>query len=157
LLLPNATPQEFDVNNLLEHSSDPPIEPKAVAAARPACRQCSEFLDVGDNFCRCCGMMTEVGAARVKIGKLAPPAALSSVEAAPKPPNWLESPVTVLLGLFVFFGPLALPLLWRSRRFTRAWKIGLTVVVLLATYALYWYVKESLNNMLEEYKRLGLM
>jgi hypothetical protein len=98
--------------------------------------------------------MTEVGAARVKTGKLAPPAASAS---AGKPPNWMESPVTVLLGLFVFLGPLALPLLWRSRRFTRAWKIGLTVVVLLATYAAFWYTAEVLKKAFEPLQKLGLM
>ena len=99
-------------------------------------------------------MMTEVGVARVRTGKLPPPAALASAQ---KPPNWLESPVTVLLGLFVFFGPLALPLLWRSRRFTRAWKIGLTVAVLLATYAAFWYAAQALKNALDPLRELGLM
>ncbi len=144
------------MSNVLENSSHPVIEPRAPVAVRPACRQCSEFMDIGDNFCRCCGTISDVGTARVKTGKLTPPAALASVEAGPKPPNWTESPVTVLLGLFVFFGPLALPLLWRSRRFTRAWKIALTVVVLLATYALCWYMAEAWAKTWKELEQLGL-
>ncbi len=101
--------------------------------------------------------MTDVGVARVKTGELRPPASLAS---AVKPPSWLESPVVVLLGLFVLFGPLALPLLWRSRRFTRAWKIGLTVAVLLATFVAIWYSAELLKKALDplqELRQSGLM
>jgi uncharacterized membrane protein len=87
----------------------------------------------------------------VKTGKLPPPVSLSTSE---KPPSWTESPVVVLLGLFVFFGPLALPLLWRSRRFTRVWKIGLTLAVLLATYAAFWYSAELLKKALDPLQEL---
>ena len=45
----------------------------------------------------------------------------------------LESRVTVLTMLFAVLGPLALPLLWRSSRFSLTWKIVLTLLVLLLT------------------------
>jgi hypothetical protein len=122
--------------------------------ARKVCSECFEFLDLDDNFCRCCGRMTDVGKAMVKIGKLPPPA---SGEVPEKPLSWTESPVVVLLGLFVLLGPLALPMLWRSRRFTRSWKIGLTCVVLLIAVAACWYLVDIWNKAIEEYQRMGLL
>ncbi|MEI8374249.1 MAG: hypothetical protein WCJ35_15610 [Planctomycetota bacterium] len=121
------------------------------------CRQCFELLDIGDNFCRYCGGMTEVGTAMVKISRLPPPV---SLENPTKPLSWTESPVVVLLGLFFLLGPLALPMLWRSRRFTRIWKIGLTFAVLLVTVAAFWYSAEVLMKAfepLQELRRSGLI
>ncbi len=111
-------------------------------------------LDSGDNFCRYCGGLTETGAARFKIGKLSPPI---SLEPAEKPLGWTESPVVVLLALFAVLGPLALPMLWRSRCFTLAWKIGLTVVVLLVTGALCWYIADVWQKTVAEFRRSGLI
>jgi len=94
--------------------------------------------------------MTEHGAALAKIGRLPLPA---GHEIPVKPPRWTESPVVVLLALFFFLGPLALPMLWWSRRFTRGWKIGLTIAVLLATVAACWYrwnVVQAWNKALDQ-------
>jgi hypothetical protein len=136
-------------------------EPRTAATTiRTACPQCSETLDHSDNFCRYCGAMTAAGAAMARNGRLRRPA---SLPIAAKLPGWTENPVVVVLGLFVVLGPLALPMLWRSRRFTRGWKIGLTVAVLLETAVFCWYVGEvwqktvgEYNKSLEEYQRLGL-
>jgi hypothetical protein len=147
----------------LENSLDParnePGTPQT--ATRTVCRQCFELLDVGDNFCRYCGGMTEAGEALVRSGRLSPPAAHATPA---KAPSWTESPVVVLLGLFVVLGPLALPMLWRSRRFTRIWKIALTVVVLVVTVAVFWSLAELLTKSLEplqeplqELRRSGLL
>jgi len=128
-----------------------------VSVPQTMCRTCFELLDAADNFCRYCGGMTEVGAGSVKIGRLPAPA---SLEIRAKPPSWTESPVVVLLGLFVFLGPLALPMLWHSRRFTRVWKIGLTIAVLLVTVAAVWYSAEVLKKAWEpfqELRRSGLL
>ena len=126
--------------------------------ARTVCRQCSESHDADDNFCRYCGEMTEHGATLVASGKLRPQ---TSCESALRPPSWLESPVVVLPALFLVLGPLALPMLWRSRRFTRGWKIGLTWAVLLLTAALIWYavetVKAAFNPVFQELRRSGVM
>ena len=119
------------------------VRPDSPAGA--VCRRCAKFLDADDNFCRRCGTLTEYGAAQVATGKLPPPASLPTAE----PPRWTESPVVVLLALAVLL-PLALGMLWRSRRFTRAWKIGLTLVVLLATAALTWYAAVYAAEYLEQ-------
>jgi hypothetical protein len=103
------------------------------------------MLDAGDSFCRYCGEMTEHGAMLVSIGKL-PPQTTRKPDA--KPASWLESPLVVLPALFFVLGPLALPMLWQSRQFTRAWKIGLTIVVLLVTLVACWSAVEYVNKAL---------
>ena len=87
--------------------------------------------------------MTEHGAVLVKVGKLSPRAASGP---AARPPSLIESPWVVLPMLFLDFRLFALPMLWRSRRFTRGWKIGLTVIVLLLTVALGWYLVEFVKQ-----------
>ena len=122
--------------------------------SRTVCRRCLETLDLSDNFCRHCGGMTEVGAAMVKIGRLPAPV---SAAVAEKPLGWAESPVVVLLALSLF-GPLAIGMLWRSRRFTRGWKIGLTVAVLAVTVFACWYTAKVLNEAVDQaWRQTGLL
>ena len=47
--------------------------------------------------------------------------------------RWYHRPIPVLILLFFVLGPLGLPYLWRSPRFTRALKVLLTVAVLAYT------------------------
>lgn len=61
---------------------------------------------------------------------------------------WWESPWVVLTLLFLVLGPLAFPLLWRSQRFTRSWKITLSVVVVGYTVLLVWHAWWSVNQAL---------
>ena len=118
--------------------------------SQTACGRCSEMLDPGDNFCRHCGRMTEVGAAMVKIGRL--PAPIPE-----KPLRWTENAVIVLLALSLF-GPLAIPMLWRSRRFTRGWKIGLTIAVLAVTVFACWYTAKVINAAVDKaWRESGLL
>jgi hypothetical protein len=110
------------------------------ASPKPVCRQCAAALDADDNYCRRCGTPTHVG---VMLG-IAPAVKLSAI--------W-ESPLVILPMLFFVLGPLALPLLWRSSRFTRHWKIALTSFVVAWTVALVWatwvIVQRSLTPLLE--------
>jgi hypothetical protein len=92
---------------------------------KPVCSQCTAVLDSDDNYCRRCGLPTPVG---VKLG-VSP--------RAKQPPAW-ESPWVVLPLLFFLLGPLALPLLWRSHRFTLPWKGFLTAFVTGLTVFLVW-------------------
>lgn len=50
--------------------------------------------------------------------------------------KWYHSVSFVLLSLFLILGPLGLPLLWNSSRFSKWAKIGLTVAVAVYTLAL---------------------
>lgn len=52
-----------------------------------------------------------------------------------KPVRWYLNTKFVWLMLFIF-GPFALPLVWFSPKFTRTWKIVVTVAALLLTYLL---------------------
>ena len=53
-------------------------------------------------------------------------------------PSWWDRPWFIVLMLFLVLGPLALPLLWRSRQFSPGWKIALTVLVTVLTGWLCW-------------------
>ena len=97
------------------------------------CPRCCAVLDASDNFCRHCGQPTRESAAGGS-GQIATTARKS---------DWADSRVMVFVMLFVVLGPLALPLLWRSRQFSLPWKIVLTVfMVALTALILYliWYV-----------------
>ncbi len=49
------------------------------------------------------------------------------------PLEWYYRPVWVLALLFLVLGPLALPYLWRSPRFSRRLKVALTILVIAYT------------------------
>ena len=93
--------------------------------AKTACGRCHALLGAGDKYCRHCG------AAAVD------PAVRSPSAAEPRP--W-ENPWVVLSLLFLGLGPFALPMLWRSRRFTRLWKGILTALVIGVTLLVLWLV-----------------
>jgi len=48
-------------------------------------------------------------------------------------------------------GPLALPLIWWRPKMTRAWKIGLTIVILLVSWVLYEATMKSIESLKEYY------
>jgi predicted nucleic acid-binding Zn ribbon protein len=52
-------------------------------------------------------------------------------------------------------GPLALPLIWWRPQTTRAWKIGLTVVILVLSWILFKTTMASLHTIGEYYKLLN--
>jgi hypothetical protein len=49
-------------------------------------------------------------------------------------------------------GPLALPLIWWRPQTTRAWKIGLTIGILVLSWILFQATMESLRTIKEYYK-----
>ena len=49
-------------------------------------------------------------------------------------------------------GPLALPLIWWRPKMTRAWKIGLTIGILILSWILYRTTMESVRTIKEYYK-----
>jgi ribosomal protein L40E len=118
---------------------DVPAEPKAIE--KIVCRRCFALLEVEDNYCRRCGMPTP----RVQAAWAQQPGLMAPDQLAPAAGSGglsktggklLDSRVTVLTMLFAVLGPLALPLLWRSSRFSLTWKIVLTLLVLLLTGAI---------------------
>ena len=69
--------------------------------------------------------------------------------------KWHQSVLFVLLMLFLVLGPLGLPLLWKSPRFSTLWKILLTAAVLIFTVWLislcYSTIRTGLNQALPQY------
>ena len=52
---------------------------------------------------------------------------------SPAPTRWYYLPWSVVFLLFFVLGPFGLPLLWRSRGFSKGMKIALTVAVMAYT------------------------
>jgi len=61
---------------------------------------------------------------------------------------------TFIIIAVLSVGPLALPLIWWHPRATRAWKIGLTIGILVLTWILYRSTMESIRIIKEYYKLL---
>jgi hypothetical protein len=99
------------------------------------CRNCGATRDATDNYCRRCGMPTPN-------------------QQATRPLGWSESPWFILPLLFLIIGPLALPLLWRSRYFTPLGKLILTVLVAILTVYLCWSVWVVVNQAIEPLNEL---
>ena len=53
-----------------------------------------------------------------------------------------------------FVGPLALPLIWWRPQTTRAWKIGLTIGILVLSLIFFQVTMESIRSLKEYYKLL---
>ena len=73
-----------------------------------------------------------------------------------KPSKWYHGIVPVLIVLFVL-GPFGFPLLWKSPRFNRFWKITLTILVILSAIYFVWGSWEIIKTILNEFKRQGVI
>jgi len=59
-----------------------------------------------------------------------------------------------IIVAFLFVGPLALPLIWWRPQTKRAWKIGLTIGILVLSWILFQTTMESIRTLKEYYKLL---
>jgi len=132
--------------------------PDPAAIEKIVCPRCCAVLDAADNYCRRCGAPTAANvapAASSRQTNLSPPRAIfapGGTQGALSESRW-----AVLLMLFAVLGPLAIPMLWRSSRFSRTWKAVLTVLVLALTVLLVWllwYVVAMTLEPLGELKEL---
>jgi hypothetical protein len=114
------------------------------------CRHCRAAIDATDNYCRRCGTPTVI------LADIAGPRGATGLATEPRAgqAKWWESPVVVLALLFLVLGPLALPLLWRSRRFTREWKGILTAIVIGVTAFVFWEIWYTFNRLLAPLQEL---
>lgn len=119
--------------------------------AKTVCLRCRGVLDAEDNYCRRCGTASGVLDSR----SAAFPAGVESGPATPL--RFWESRWIVLTLLFVVLGPFAIPLLWRSRRFTLLWKNIVTVLAVLQTVLvlwMLWVIMQQLVGPLRELEEL---
>ncbi|HUJ17964.1 MAG TPA: zinc ribbon domain-containing protein [Nitrospirota bacterium] len=61
---------------------------------------------------------------------------------------------TFIIIAVLSVGPLALPLIWWRPQTTRAWKIGLTIGILVLSWILYQTTMESIRTIQKYYKML---
>jgi hypothetical protein len=105
--------------------------PELILASQ--CDSCRAALAVEDQFCRRCGAAT---AARLA------PATLRETKLVPARLSILENRAAVI-AIILVAGPLGLPCLWFSGRFSRATKIIATIVyfalTVVAPIAITWY------------------
>ena len=102
---------------------------KAQSIASIFCHQCHVEAGADDRQCRRCG-------AELRTAELEAPAA-----GLKTPTTWrelIDSRWAVLLLLFGVMGPLAIPILLKSRSFSTVSKVVLSVVVTIYIAALVW-------------------
>ncbi len=120
---------------------------------KTVCGSCSAVLETRDRFCRHCGAPISAPAeARSHRSDAATPDLVPV-----RPPTGrriADSRAMVLLLLFAVLGPLALPTLWRSSRFSRFWKIALTALVLIITAVIVWILWWAISLFLDSLKQL---
>jgi len=86
------------------------------------CKHCSEFLDVSNH-------------PRFAVAKI----------------QWYFRKSFIIIAVCCV-GPLALPLIWLRPQTKRAWKIGLTIGILVLSWILFQATMESIRNLKEYYK-----
>jgi amino acid transporter len=64
-------------------------------------------------------------------------------------PKKTMSPIVVLLLLFFVLGPFGFGMLWRSNRFSPAWKIALTIITLVWTVYITWAIYAGVSSALD--------
>lgn len=108
---------------------------------KTVCLRCSGPLDPGEKFCPRC---------RAPTG--------GPIVYHPRPRRDLaQSRGMVLFLLFAALGPLALPVLWRSPKFSRAWKILLTLLVVILTAVVVWLLWYVIHRLVESLREYGIL
>ena len=79
-----------------------------------------------------------------------------SADESPVPVKWYYRPLWVLVLLFLVLGPLGLPYLWRSPRFSRGAKIALSGCVIVYTGILIVQTVRMVREVQDEMKALQI-
>ncbi|MDO9111399.1 MAG: zinc ribbon domain-containing protein [Desulfatirhabdiaceae bacterium] len=98
------------------------------------CPYCAEDIQVAAIKCRHCGEFLD-----------------GSSRAAEEKFKWYFRTSFIVFAL-CSVGPLALPLIWWRPQTSRAWKIGLTMGIIVLTWFLFQATMESISTIMEYYK-----
>lgn len=71
----------------------------------------------------------------------------------PKKTEWYLGTTFIVIA-HCCVGPLALPLIWLRPQTSRAWKIGLTIAILIISWYLFKATKNSLDILMEYYEQI---
>lgn len=103
------------------------------------CPFCAEEIQDGAIKCKHCGEFLD---------------ASSRPRIAEKKIQWYFRKSFIIVAVFSV-GPLALPLIWWRPHTTRAWKIGLTIGILVLSWILFKTTMASIRTIEEYYKLLN--
>lgn len=112
----------------------------------PARGRCRGQLETAHAICPNCGARADNA-----------PVAAEPVPETPRPTPMTAIAASrwkVLALLFVVLGPLALPVLWKSPRFSRAGKLVLTILVAIQTVAVIWILWYFVSWFLDEFRQV---
>ena len=130
-------------------------------ARKIVCPRCGAEIDPRDAPCPYCGAQTHAEATRAAEqspdGLITPELVSDRPDRPPPRRDVAESRWAVLVLLFAALGPLALHVLWRSPKFSRGWKVFLTVLVMIFTVVVVMVLWYTIDRFVDALREAGLI